>query len=96
MEPYGEDPSPVSPVPGRIDTATDRPGQAGGLPRQRPSDGLPDDGYAPARAYASDTATEPAAEPAGARGQAAVPAPLWPDDPGGDGPARAKRGRRGG
>jgi hypothetical protein len=96
VEPYGEDSSPVSPVPGTGDTATDRPGLAGALPRQRPSDGLPDDGYAPARAYASDTVTEPAAEPAGARGQAAVPAPLWPDDPGGDGPARPKRGRRDG
>jgi hypothetical protein len=86
-DPYGEDVAPVSPVPDRADAPT------GGLPRQRPGD-LPDDGYAPARAYASDTPAEPAAEPAGARGQAAVPAPLWPDDPTGEGPTNPRRGRR--
>jgi hypothetical protein len=75
------------------EVATDR------LPTQRAGDtgagGLADDGYAPARAYASDTVTAPPAnEPAGARGQAAVPKPLWPDDAKAAG-GRPRPGRRG-
>jgi hypothetical protein len=39
---------------------------------------LADDGYAPARAYVSETASEP--ETSAVRGQATVKAPLWPEE----------------
>jgi hypothetical protein len=66
--------------------AIDHVRPTGGPPRsERPPaddpvrDDLADDGYAPARAYVSETAGEP--EPAAARGKATVKSPLWPQDP---------------
>lgn len=48
------------------------------VPDDRVRTDLADDGYAPARAYVSETATEP--EASAVRGQAAVKAPLWPQE----------------
>ncbi|GFJ90537.1 hypothetical protein [Phytohabitans rumicis] len=64
-------------------------------PKREPDADLADDAYAPARAYVSDTATatEPAQEPA--RGQAAVAAPLWPEQSTPDtGRKRPRRGKQ--
>jgi len=51
------------------------------VPAQPSGADLEDDAYAPARAYVSDSApaTEPAATPEPARGQASVATPLWPE-----------------
>lgn len=56
------------------------------VPAQTPRVELADDAYAPARAYVSDTATKETApkdkEAEPARGQAAVKAPIWPEQAG--------------
>lgn len=54
------------------------PAEPSPVPAQSPQPDLADDAYAPARAYASDTATDTATEPV--RGQAAVKTPVWPGE----------------
>jgi hypothetical protein len=82
--PAGEDGPPAA-YPGTGDHPADRPRATGDEPATAD---LAEDGYAPARAYATDTVPAPAGEPpTGARGQASIPRPLWPDEARKDQPA---------
>lgn len=98
----GPGPVPSAAHPAPADHATPATHGSAGREPAAPDAGpdLPDDGYAPARAYAADTVPGPPAETGGARGQAAVPAPavpapLWPAEATGGTTAQTGRPRPG-